>query len=177
MRSRTLAHHVVPRQDLTIISFHGSNPATAKLVENKIRELNANKYTSAQQKYRNSVRLFAQLDYCKLVMEIDALCVRDRALFRAFKQPLIRQRFENGNPDSTITQVADHYLRMRAAQRRLAGLWWAVFRLSVFAPWSDVPFLERLVRIPLFIIAVLHCTVIRTVLWCGYRFVRPWSAH
>jgi hypothetical protein len=177
MRSRISVHRIVPRQHRTTISFHGSNPATAKLIENRIREVNANKYTSAQQKYRTSVHLFAQLDHCKLVMEISALDAQDRALCRALRQPLVRQRFENGAPDPTITQVAAHYMRMRAARRRLAGLRWTVFRLCVFALWGDVPFLERLVRIPLFVVAVLCCTVLRMLLWYGHRVLRPWSAH
>jgi hypothetical protein len=132
---------------------------------------------SAQPKYRNSVRLFAQLDYCKLLMELDAINAKHRALFRAFKQLLIRERFENGDPDPTITQVAAHYLKMRVAQRRLAGLRWTVFRLSVFAPWGDVHILERLVRIPLFVVAALYCTVMRTLLWYNHRLMRRWSAH
>lgn len=147
-----------------IVTFYKANAPSAKAIKDEIQKLNEHPLLSPEYKFRNSHRLFAELDHCKVMMEVKASL----------------ERFARHVPDVNATMVMrasheDHLLwaslldDIKVSHRRLASAQWNVFRISVFAPYGDVSLAERLWRIPLFIGPAVLCAQFRALLYVGTR--------
>ena len=129
------------RRHVSTILYHWGDATTVKEIEAKIQHLNAHTSLDEEYKFRSSRRLFAQLDYCKLTIELQTLSMRHMQHF-----PNLR----NLQCESNM-QLLRNASALDAIFSRLEVLRWDVFALNFFAPQGDVSIAERLLRIPFFV--------------------------
>lgn len=157
--SRVVVQHLF-RRELSGFIVHRANASTIKILETRIKEINAYLSHSATYRYRTSVRLFAMIDLAKKYMELKALHVNATPLQQTLKKYL-KDQTATTLRKSEVARLERFFCEARLARRELARLRWLVFRLTVFAPWGDVDVAKRLIRIPLFLGQTLIGTIMR----------------
>ena len=113
-KSHSLPHRLVQRRFSTT-TICKINPVEdhewedlGKAIKNNIKMLNASD-APADYKYRNSKRLFAELDELTLTREIHILDAQHRHLHRALQKPVAKRRTEEGIPDPNLKRMAVCY--------------------------------------------------------------------
>lgn len=150
--------HPISRQISTIKS-HKANPSVVKAIEATIRRINNDPSFSAEYKFRNSHRLFAQLDYYIVVTEV-------RAAARKFNQvrPYLPEVLvDESNPNRV--PITNALIELRIGHRRLATARWNAVKLNVFAPRGDVHPVLRLTWVLRFFPAVVIGSVQRICIY------------
>jgi len=161
---RQLIPHYLFRRELSGLTFRKPNASTIKKYETEIKRINANSSLSAGFKYRNSVRLFAMLDSANTYFEIKALHAKGKAgavIFQHDVKALKKQQALDETFDRFIAQAGELFRAGRPLYRQQAHLQWVVFELTVFAPWEDVGYEERALRVPIFVLQIFGTTVVR----------------
>lgn len=155
-------HSTLSRQDRYDI-IEKQNTIAISHLETQIRELNDYPWFSAEQKHRNSVRLFALIDERKILTQTAALNLEYSKLPRAVHNPALHYFKLRGVPDSVFAEAAAQHRDLRDCWAKRNRAHWNVFRSSVFTAREDVGVRERLLRIPLFALQMFFGALVRTI--------------
>jgi hypothetical protein len=176
-RESISVYHVITRQHSRMSAAQQAITLKIKTkrLEAQILQLNANPDLSAQEKYRTSVRLFAVLDQGKQMAEVGEL--RATLLPALNKACKILVKDNPKAPDPTLAHAADQAELMTAACRKLAGLQWKVFRLTVFAPGSDIVWADRLAMLSSLAKQIATCALMRMFCYGGVVSLWKWKVR
>lgn len=152
----TLVHRLVQRQFSSAPVCKSNAPGVddktyVEILKAQIKFVNGHPDLTAEEKYRNSKRIFAILDTRTSRDERLFLLDKRKPILRVLKQPDITQRRKKDLPDPELTRAANYLREVRIAYEKESAANWHAFKLIMFAHRDDVPIWPRILHIPRYI--------------------------